>query len=56
MSIDGVAGFLRASTNSMILGKPSVTFFSAIPAVWNVLNVICVPGSPIDCAVTMPTA
>ena len=56
MSIVGVTGFLRASTNSMSLGRPSVTFLSFTPAKWNVLRVIWVPGSPIDCAVTTPTA
>ena len=28
----------------------------ATPPVWNVRMVSCVPGSPIDCAATMPTA
>jgi hypothetical protein len=27
----------------------------ATPAKWNVLSVICVPGSPMDCAPTAPT-
>ena len=40
----------------MSLGSPSVTFLSLTPAKWKVLSVICVPGSPIDCAVTTPTA
>jgi len=30
------------------LGIPSVTFISPLPAKWNVFNVICVEGSPID--------
>ena len=36
-------------------GTPSVTFFAETPAKWNVLSVICVVGSPIDCAATVPT-
>ena len=28
----------------------------ATPAKWNVLRVICVPGSPMDCAPIAPTA
>ena len=28
----------------------------ATPPVWNVRMVSCVPGSPIDCAATIPTA
>ena len=28
----------------------------AAPPMWNVLMVSCVPGSPIDCAATTPTA
>ncbi|GBC73947.1 hypothetical protein HRbin04_01357 [archaeon HR04] len=40
----------------MSLGNPRVTFLSFIPAKWNVLRVICVPGSPIDCAATIPIA
>jgi len=28
----------------------------ATPPTWNVLNVNCVPGSPIDCAAITPTA
>ena len=30
--------------------------FPAIPPTWKVRNVNCVPGSPIDCAATTPTA
>ena len=29
---------------------------AAVPPMWNVLSVSCVPGSPIDCAAMMPTA
>jgi hypothetical protein len=32
-----------------------VTFIDATPAKWKVLRVICVPGSPMDCAPTAPT-
>jgi len=52
----GVVGSFLPSRISIILGKPSVTFISATPAKWNVFNVICVPGSPIDSADIMPTA
>jgi hypothetical protein len=31
-------------------------FIEATPAKWKVFNVIWVPGSPIDCAPTAPTA
>ena len=30
--------------------------FEAVPPTWNVRNVNCVPGSPIDCAAITPTA
>ena len=30
--------------------------FDAVPPTWKVRNVNCVPGSPIDCAATTPTA
>mmetsp|Transcript_35160 Transcript_35160/g.76854 ORF Transcript_35160/g.76854 Transcript_35160/m.76854 type:complete len:204 (+) Transcript_35160:1351-1962(+) len=35
-------------------GTPSVTFFADTPAKWKVFSVICVAGSPIDCAATVP--
>ena len=56
MSMDGVAGIFRASTSSISLGRPRVTSLSLTPAKWNVLRVICVPGSPMDWAATMPDA
>ena len=28
----------------------------AVPPMWNVRSVSCVPGSPIDCAAITPTA
>ena len=36
-------------------GTPSVTFLADTPAKWKVLSVICVVGSPMDCAATVPT-
>lgn len=47
---------LAALIISLIRGTPSVTFIEATPAKWKVLSVICVPGSPIDCAPIAPTA
>ena len=32
----------------------NVTDFLVVPAVWNVFSVICVAGSPMDCAATTP--
>ena len=29
---------------------------AAVPPMWNVRSVSCVPGSPMDCAAMMPTA
>ena len=53
----GVASFLDAAiSNSRNRGMPSVTFASPRPAKWNVFKVICVDGSPTDCAATHPTA
>jgi len=52
----GVEIFLAALMISLMRGTPSVMFIEATPAKWNVLSVICVPGSPIDCAPTAPTA
>mmetsp|Transcript_37319 Transcript_37319/g.92763 ORF Transcript_37319/g.92763 Transcript_37319/m.92763 type:complete len:217 (-) Transcript_37319:1414-2064(-) len=37
-------------------GIPRVTLASPRPAKWKVLSVICVEGSPTDCAATHPTA
>ena len=45
-----------ASNNSTTLGRPPARSFPAIPPVWNVRIVSCVPGSPIDCAAITPTA
>ena len=47
---------LRASNSSTTRGRPCVMSAPATPPVWNVRMVSCVPGSPIDCAATMPTA
>ena len=47
---------IRASNSSWIRGRPWVMSGPATPPVWNVRMVSWVPGSPIDCAATMPTA
>ena len=52
----GVATVLAALMISLMRGTPAVMFMLATPAKWNVLSVICVPGSPMDCAPTAPTA
>jgi hypothetical protein len=54
--IIGVLIVFVALIISFMRGTPSVTFMEATPAKWNVFKVICVPGSPIDCAPTAPTA
>ncbi len=46
----------RASNSSATRGRPCVMSSPAIPPVWNVRMVSCVPGSPIDWAAMMPTA
>ena len=46
----------RASNSSATRGRPCVMSSPAMPPVWNVRMVSCVPGSPIDCAAMMPTA
>lgn len=51
----GVLMFFAPLIISLIRGTPRVTFILATPAKWNVLSVICVPGSPMDCAPTAPT-
>ena len=45
----------RASNSSTTRGRPCVMSSPATPPVWNVRIVSCVPGSPIDCAATIPT-
>ncbi|KAH3669375.1 hypothetical protein OGAPHI_001496 [Ogataea philodendri] len=52
----GVEIVLEALMISLIRGTPRVTFIDATPAKWNVLSVIWVPGSPIECAPIAPTA
>ena len=52
----GVEIVLLALMISVSRGTPSVTFIDATPAKWNVLSVICVPGSEMDCAPIAPTA
>ena len=54
-SVAAPFGF-RASKISTTRGRPCVMSAPATPPVWNVRIVSCVPGSPIDCAATMPTA
>ena len=51
----GVATLLAALMISLMRGTPAVMFMLATPAKWKVLSVICVPGSPMDCAPTAPT-
>ena len=47
---------IRASKSSWIRGRPWVMSSPATPPVWKVRMVSWVPGSPMDCAATMPTA
>ena len=51
---EGVLMFLAMLMISVSRGTPSVTFLADTPAKWKVLSVICVVGSPIDCAATVP--
>ena len=46
----------RASNSSPTRGRPCVMSSPAMPPVWKVRIVSCVPGSPIDWAAMMPTA
>mmetsp|Transcript_966 Transcript_966/g.2072 ORF Transcript_966/g.2072 Transcript_966/m.2072 type:complete len:239 (-) Transcript_966:2829-3545(-) len=55
-SITGVEITLEALMISLMRGTPRVTFMEAMPAKWNVLSVICVPGSPMLWAPIAPTA
>lgn len=52
----GVLIFLEELMISLIRGTPCVMLMPATPAKWKVFRVICVPGSPIDCAAMAPTA
>jgi hypothetical protein len=45
-----------ASKSSTTLGRPAVMSSPAMPPVWKVRIVSCVPGSPMDWAAMMPTA
>ena len=47
---------LRASKSSTTRGRPPAMSLPAMPPVWKVRIVSCVPGSPIDCAAMTPTA
>mmetsp|Transcript_17432 Transcript_17432/g.59214 ORF Transcript_17432/g.59214 Transcript_17432/m.59214 type:complete len:242 (-) Transcript_17432:24-749(-) len=51
MGVLTVRAMLRISLRR---GTPSVTFLALIPAWWKVLSVICVAGSPTDCAASTP--
>ena len=46
--------FARPSFFRTISGFAAVA--DAVPPMWNVRIVSCVPGSPMDCAAMMPTA
>ena len=48
MDMDGHFMDLVMLINSFNRGTPRVTFFALIPALWNVLRVICVIGCPND--------
>ena len=47
---------VRASKSSTTRGRPPAMSEPAMPPVWNVRMVSCVPGSPIDWAAMTPTA
>ena len=47
---------ISAIPSNLEIKEFSSEIFPATPPTWNVLNVNCVPGSPIDCAATTPTA
>mmetsp|Transcript_44022 Transcript_44022/g.135880 ORF Transcript_44022/g.135880 Transcript_44022/m.135880 type:complete len:309 (+) Transcript_44022:922-1848(+) len=54
MSMELFFWFRETPSSSTSRGTPSVTFLDEIPALWNVLRVICVAGSPHDCAAMGP--
>ena len=47
---------ISATPSNLAINLFSSEMLPAIPPTWNVRNVNCVPGSPIDCAATTPTA
>ena len=47
---------LRASKSSTTRGRPPAMSVPAMPPVWKVRIVSCVPGSPMDWAAITPTA
>ena len=47
---------ISATPSNLTINLFSSEMLTAIPQTWNVRNVNCVPGSPIDCAATTPTA
>ena len=51
----GVFIFFEALMSSSKRGTPRVTFLAEFPAWWKVFKVICVVGSPTDCAAMVPT-
>ena len=53
---EGVLIFFDTLMISVRRGTPRVTFFAETPAKWNVFRVICVVGSPMLWAATVPTA
>ena len=47
---------ISATPSNLTANLFSSEMLPAIPPTWNVRKVNCVPGSPIDCAATTPTA
>ena len=47
---------ISATPLNLAIKEFSSEIFPATPPTWNVRSVNCVPGSPIDCAATTPTA
>jgi hypothetical protein len=52
--VSTLSSFTRPSTR--LVSAAAATAFCAVPPMWKVRIVSCVPGSPIDCAAMMPTA
>mmetsp|Transcript_20286 Transcript_20286/g.61607 ORF Transcript_20286/g.61607 Transcript_20286/m.61607 type:complete len:260 (+) Transcript_20286:1031-1810(+) len=51
----GVLICFETLMSSSMRGTPRVTSLAELPAWWKVFRVICVAGSPMDCAARMPT-
>jgi len=47
---------ISATPSNLASSLLSSEMLPAIPPTWKVRSVSCVPGSPIDCAATTPTA